>query len=47
MGETPRAGEAAPGNSDTGGTAAMDTITTRELKERLESLQGQEVTLLG
>ena len=25
----------------------MDTITTRELKERLESLQGQEVTLLG
>ena len=25
----------------------MDTITTRELKERLDSLQGQEVTLLG
>ena len=25
----------------------MDVITTRELKERLDSLQGQEVTLLG
>ena len=25
----------------------MTTITTRELKERLQELQGQEVTLLG